>query len=887
MTLELALATFTEAVSPLRRGKGRGNNAAAHARRRAQAARRLLDACKEAHPDSAVARESVHLLDAGLKRSLKTLDAEARVARKGRSAAAVAGIESAGVKAADGEYSQALQELKAVRQAVLDHAFVAHGLRWGRSRARSAEPEQACPPPVALVRVREPASVVAVAKPLCISSVSAVNQEGDAAEVSSRRAHLTSESAFPAGDEGLLVPRVLNFAEYAWESLVAAAGTPHGDDDALSAGFDPGAEDGSRAKLGQALAGPRVHAPQCRLFAGGALAVAGNEAVEGASELTRVEEVLDLERGTENHQSLADPSRVAGSSLPAVHADVIRPRAELPRVDAVVVGGDGPRAPSLGAPRSRCAASGWGSPKRRRLAGGCERTAPCADSVSQALGAQPGALAGGAAAPLVYLATDEAAAGALNEYAQKDVMGAADVQGQAPREVSKHLGAAVGQAVVAKSSRVRCHVDLSDSEAEDDSADAAASGEAWQAFFEAVPRLRSFRVCPDYHARLPALQQVLDACVRLPGPSSEEEAALVAAFREARRCVGNLSAQVHASKGAAERLRLRSSFMLLLRELRAHARARHGLDLDAATRVSERFSTASEPPPSLSALRLRCSLYKQTGSCRHLCPELCYYREYEPERQLQVLRQRAEAHPLRPDITGWVAQLQVTRRQPHWRVIFVDPIIGRTHASVEEAWKAIVDRALAEPLPCTSSGPCEAHAGDVGCLQEPQCMAPVKPMVLDALHRGGACSPFGLIEELLQDDPWQLLVACVLLNRVRRVSVDRLLGHFFLRWPGPREILRAAPESVEQVLAPLGLLKKRAHGLRHLASDYLLALSEDGSPLPSHRVAAMPGLGKYACDAYELFVRRSDPSTLRPSDVYLRWYANWAAQRDRHKATLR
>ena len=45
------------------------------------------------------------------------------------------------------------------------------------------------------------------------------------------------------------------------------------------------------------------------------------------------------------------------------------------------------------------------------------------------------------------------------------------------------------------------------------------------------------------------------------------------------------------------------------------------------------------PPKSIEEIRMCCELFVRNGrSPHHLCPHLCYYREYEPARQLFVLR---------------------------------------------------------------------------------------------------------------------------------------------------------------------------------------------------------------------------------------------------------
>ncbi|CAK9081607.1 Ankyrin-3 (ANK-3) (Ankyrin-G), partial [Durusdinium trenchii] len=78
-------------------------------------------------------------------------------------------------------------------------------------------------------------------------------------------------------------------------------------------------------------------------------------------------------------------------------------------------------------------------------------------------------------------------------------------------------------------------------------------------------------------------------------------------------------------------------------------------------------SPPDEAPSSLEQLRGRCALFRQ-GHYRHLCSELCYFREFEAARQLRALQDRAMT-------TGvpwsWLtARLASSHRPPYWCVVF-------------------------------------------------------------------------------------------------------------------------------------------------------------------------------------------------------------------------
>lgn len=70
-------------------------------------------------------------------------------------------------------------------------------------------------------------------------------------------------------------------------------------------------------------------------------------------------------------------------------------------------------------------------------------------------------------------------------------------------------------------------------------------------------------------------------------------------------------------------------------------------------------------------------------------------------------------------------------------------------------------------------------------------------------------SPFGLIEELLTDDPWKLLIGCIMLNQTTRSQMDPVLHVFLEKFPTPAVAAAASVEEMTQVVAPLGLQEKR------------------------------------------------------------------------------
>ena len=75
------------------------------------------------------------------------------------------------------------------------------------------------------------------------------------------------------------------------------------------------------------------------------------------------------------------------------------------------------------------------------------------------------------------------------------------------------------------------------------------------------------------------------------------------------------------------------------------------------------------PPKSIEEIRTCCELFVRNGrSPHHLCPHLCYYREYEPARQLFVLRIACcEKFGSAKKLEGWTSGLALNNNMHHHR----------------------------------------------------------------------------------------------------------------------------------------------------------------------------------------------------------------------------
>ena len=430
------------------------------------------------------------------------------------------------------------------------------------------------------------------------------------------------------------------------------------------------------------------------------------------------------------------------------------------------------------------------------------------------------------------------------------------------------------------------------------------------------------------------------------------------------------------------------------------------LAMESQAALDIQITKFDAPPKDLRQLRAKCPVMASTGSPHHLCAHLCYYREYEPARQMFVLRCRAaEARGTADALDGWRAELAVrpieevpavnrSRADPRgtasgacslkhlpWMVEFVSPTGERfkdaldvlnavdvecdklswpraSHGGngVREArvsedglsdqtellraalWKEDVDgiagttpvrrsftriaaggedetrtplRLAPDPLAENDDGADDDAGGIVVTAtraaasddeeydENTPARAPLAPSKSDVEPSpnpttsppdGGPepvrhwwsppLSPFGLLEEILWQDEWKLLVACMMLNCTTRLQVDRVLWRLFLIAPTAADAIRVGStpsgfESLERVIAPLGLHRKRTNAFIKLSVDVQAQRASNDGKISN--VSACHGVGVYASDAHALFVDGVLAGS--PRDHALRWYHAWAIER--------
>ena len=97
-----------------------------------------------------------------------------------------------------------------------------------------------------------------------------------------------------------------------------------------------------------------------------------------------------------------------------------------------------------------------------------------------------------------------------------------------------------------------------------------------------------------------------------------------------------------------------------------------------------------------------------------------------------------------------------------------------------------------------------------------------------------------LLQEVYQEDPWKMLICCILLNLTHRRQVDKVRDKLFARYPTAVQMAFALEDELSEMLKPLGFYNKRAVTLKRMSLEYVRGFTD---------VNQLYGVGKYANDS--------------------------------------
>jgi len=115
-----------------------------------------------------------------------------------------------------------------------------------------------------------------------------------------------------------------------------------------------------------------------------------------------------------------------------------------------------------------------------------------------------------------------------------------------------------------------------------------------------------------------------------------------------------------------------------------------------------------------------------------------------------------------------------------------------------------------------------------------------------------------LIQEEYVQDPWKMLVCCILLNQTNNKQVRPVLSSVFELIPDPISAIGCDLERLAAVIKTTGFQNIKAKRIRDLSSKWV-----DGFNDPMD----LPGIGQYGRDSWEIFIKKN--LSVSPTDKKL------------------
>lgn len=118
-----------------------------------------------------------------------------------------------------------------------------------------------------------------------------------------------------------------------------------------------------------------------------------------------------------------------------------------------------------------------------------------------------------------------------------------------------------------------------------------------------------------------------------------------------------------------------------------------------------------------------------------------------------------------------------------------------------------------------------------------------------------------LIQHDYLDDPWKMLVCCILLNQTTNQQVRKVLDPLFELMPNPEACVSVDPLKISEIIKPTGFYNIKASRIQKLSQRWIEGFSDPRD---------LPGVGKYAMESWDIFVNKKTDFT--PSDKKLKMY---------------
>lgn len=118
-----------------------------------------------------------------------------------------------------------------------------------------------------------------------------------------------------------------------------------------------------------------------------------------------------------------------------------------------------------------------------------------------------------------------------------------------------------------------------------------------------------------------------------------------------------------------------------------------------------------------------------------------------------------------------------------------------------------------------------------------------------------------LIQHDYLENPWKIMVCCILLNQTTNQQVRKVLDSLFDLIPNPETCVSVDLSKISEIIKPTGFYNIKAARIQKLSQKWI-----EGFEDPRE----LPGVGKYAMESWDIFVNKKTDFT--PSDKKLKMY---------------
>ncbi len=118
-----------------------------------------------------------------------------------------------------------------------------------------------------------------------------------------------------------------------------------------------------------------------------------------------------------------------------------------------------------------------------------------------------------------------------------------------------------------------------------------------------------------------------------------------------------------------------------------------------------------------------------------------------------------------------------------------------------------------------------------------------------------------IIQEEYSNDPWKVLVCCILLNQTSNKQVRPLIESFFNRWPNSQSLLNEETLAISDFIKSTGFQNIKAKRIKEFSIAWEMGIRDPFK---------FPGVGDYGREAWRIFV--DNDKSFIPKDKKLKMY---------------